>query len=179
MVAKDERTPIELFDPAAPEAPGPTVNARFDEATLRLARLIGRQIAREQFERRHCNGNRAQARTLMLELLSDPYAIAGDSQYLVNSRTNWAASWKEKRYKKGGRDIRDADLWRALNDALGRRSSVNWDWVRGHNRPSGNERGPACRQRKACSPLSRLVEIGKKERSGSPSARLDVLGDQQ
>jgi hypothetical protein len=173
MAVKDERAPIELFAPAAPEAPGPTVSARFDEATLRLARLMGR----EQFERRHRSGKRAQARTSMLELLSDPYAIAGDSQYLVNSRTNWAASWKEKRYKKGGRDIRDVDLWRALNDALGRRSTVNWDWVRGHNRPSGNE--PACRQRKACSPLSRLVEIGKKERSGSPSVRLDVLGDQQ
>ena len=52
MAAKDERAPIGLFDPAAPEAPGPTVSARFDEATLRLARLIGRQIAREEFERR-------------------------------------------------------------------------------------------------------------------------------
>ena len=53
MAAKNERAPIGLFDPAAPEAPSPTVSARFDEATLRLARLIGRQIAREQFERRH------------------------------------------------------------------------------------------------------------------------------
>ena len=60
MAAKNERAPIELLAPAAPEAPGPTVRARFDEATLRLARLIGRQIAREQFERRHCNGKRAK-----------------------------------------------------------------------------------------------------------------------
>ena len=54
MAAKNERAQIELFAPATPEAPGPTVSARFDEATLRLARLIGRQIAREEFERRHC-----------------------------------------------------------------------------------------------------------------------------
>ncbi len=60
MAVKDERAPIGPFAPAAPEAPGPTVRARFDEATLRLARLIGRQIAREQFERRHCNGKRAK-----------------------------------------------------------------------------------------------------------------------
>jgi hypothetical protein len=53
MAAKNERAQIELFAPAAPEAPGPTVSARFEEATLRLARLIGRQIAREEFERRH------------------------------------------------------------------------------------------------------------------------------
>ena len=60
MAVKDERAPIGLFAPTAPEAPDPTVNARFDEATLRLARLIGRQIAREQFERRHCNGKQAK-----------------------------------------------------------------------------------------------------------------------
>ena len=53
MAAKDERAPIEPFAPAAPEAPGLTVSARFEEAALRLARLIGRQIAREEFERRH------------------------------------------------------------------------------------------------------------------------------
>jgi len=46
--------------PAAPEAPSPTVSARFDEAALRLARLIGRQIAREEFARRHRNGKRAK-----------------------------------------------------------------------------------------------------------------------
>jgi hypothetical protein len=60
MAAKNERAPIELFAPAAPEAPSSTVSARFEEATLRLARLIGRQIAREEFERRHCNGKEAK-----------------------------------------------------------------------------------------------------------------------
>jgi len=53
MAAKNEREPIEPFAPDAPEAPGLTVSARFEEAALRLARLIGRQIAREEFERRH------------------------------------------------------------------------------------------------------------------------------
>jgi hypothetical protein len=48
MAAKNERTPIEPF---APAAPGLTVSARFEEAALRLARLIGRLIAREEFER--------------------------------------------------------------------------------------------------------------------------------
>ncbi len=60
MAAKNERAPIELFAPAAPEAPGSTVSTRFKEATLRLARLIGRQIAREEFERRHRNGKKAK-----------------------------------------------------------------------------------------------------------------------
>jgi hypothetical protein len=53
MAAKNERAQIELFAAAAAEGPDPTVSARFDETTLRLARLIGRQMAREEFERRH------------------------------------------------------------------------------------------------------------------------------
>lgn len=60
MAAKNGRASIEQFAHAAPKAPGPTVSVRFDEATLRLARLIGRQIAREEFERQHCNGKRAK-----------------------------------------------------------------------------------------------------------------------
>jgi hypothetical protein len=52
MAAQDERASIEPFAPA-PEAPSLTVSARFEEAALRLARLIGRQIAREEFARRH------------------------------------------------------------------------------------------------------------------------------
>jgi hypothetical protein len=51
MAAKNERAPIDPLAPVAPEARGPTVSARFDDAVLRLARLIGRQIAREEFER--------------------------------------------------------------------------------------------------------------------------------
>jgi hypothetical protein len=60
VAAKNERAPIELTAPAAPEAPGPKISARFEEATRRLARLIGRQIARDEFERRYCNGKRAK-----------------------------------------------------------------------------------------------------------------------
>jgi hypothetical protein len=58
MAAKNERAPIEPLASAAPEAPGLTVSARFEDATLRLARLIGRQIAREEFERRHRDGKK-------------------------------------------------------------------------------------------------------------------------
>jgi hypothetical protein len=60
MAAKNERAAIEPLAPAAPEAPGLTLSARFEVATLRLARLIGRQIAREEFERRHRNGKKAK-----------------------------------------------------------------------------------------------------------------------
>ena len=60
MAARDEKIRIEPFAPAAEEAICPTVSTRFDDAILRLAQLIGRQIAREQFERRQRNGKRAK-----------------------------------------------------------------------------------------------------------------------
>jgi hypothetical protein len=72
MAAKNERAPVELFAPAASEAPGPTVSARFEQATLRLARLIGRQIVREEFERRHCNGKEAKGAAEIKKLGKSP-----------------------------------------------------------------------------------------------------------
>lgn len=56
MASRDEKAPIELFAPAVREAAGPTVSTRFDDAVLCLAQLIGRQMAREEFER--CHGKR-------------------------------------------------------------------------------------------------------------------------
>jgi hypothetical protein len=58
MAAGGEKIPIELLAPIAKQAADPTASTRFDEAVLRLARLIGRQIAREEFERRQ--GKRAK-----------------------------------------------------------------------------------------------------------------------
>lgn len=52
MAAKNERAPIYPFASAAGKAPGPTVSARFEDAALRLARLISHRIAREEFEQR-------------------------------------------------------------------------------------------------------------------------------
>jgi hypothetical protein len=52
MAASDEKVRIEAFAPAAKQTASPTVSALFDQAVLRLARLIGRQIAREEFDRR-------------------------------------------------------------------------------------------------------------------------------
>ena len=60
MALTRDRISIEVFGPSA--APEPTRNgvSRADEAVLILARLIGRQIAREQFERKMALERRAQ-----------------------------------------------------------------------------------------------------------------------
>ena len=62
MAAGNENIPIELFAPAANEPSRPMVSDRFDETVLHLARLIGRQIAREEFARRHDEGAKIAAR---------------------------------------------------------------------------------------------------------------------
>jgi hypothetical protein len=72
MAAKKQRRPIEPLAPAAPEAPGLTVSARFEEATLRQACLIGRQIAREEFKRRHRNGKKAKGATEIMKRGKSP-----------------------------------------------------------------------------------------------------------
>lgn len=60
MALKRDRISIEVFGPsAAPEA-GRNDPARADAAIRSLARLIGRQIAREQFERKMALERKAQ-----------------------------------------------------------------------------------------------------------------------
>ena len=49
--SKRDRISIEVFGPSAAPEPARNGANRADEAVLILARLIGRQIAREQFER--------------------------------------------------------------------------------------------------------------------------------
>jgi hypothetical protein len=117
-------------------------------------------------------------RLSMPELLSGQYAIAtiGNSQYLISGRTWWAAGWKQRSCGKGDKDIRTASSWSALDSGLECRSSMTS--VRGYNRHSGHEREPGYRGIEACYPVSRLVEIGNKERSSLLPLPLDLLGDQ-
>ncbi|RWR27277.1 hypothetical protein D2T31_17255 [Sinirhodobacter populi] len=51
---------MEVFGPTAAPEPARNGANRADEAVLILARLIGRQIAREQFERKIALERRAQ-----------------------------------------------------------------------------------------------------------------------
>jgi hypothetical protein len=52
MAPKRDRISIKVFGPSAEPEAARRDGARADEAILALARLIGRQMAREQFERK-------------------------------------------------------------------------------------------------------------------------------
>jgi hypothetical protein len=53
MAARREKIGIEVFGSTAEPSPTSAGSTRPDEALLRLARLIGRHLAREESERRH------------------------------------------------------------------------------------------------------------------------------
>lgn len=57
MALEDAKTRIEVFGAPAQAAPG---SNRIDESVLRLARLIGRQMAREEFDRQRAKATRGR-----------------------------------------------------------------------------------------------------------------------
>jgi ribonuclease HI len=76
-----------------------------------------------------------------LQALTEPCRIEffTDSEYLKNGVTVWSKAWKRKNWKKAGKDIKNADLWKPI-DAAASRHTIRWNWVRGHSGNAQNER---------------------------------------
>lgn len=72
-----------------------------------------------------------------------------DSQYVRQGITSWLAGWKRNGWKTSAREpVKNADLWRALDEARSRHE-VRWHWVKGHAGHPMNERADAL-ARKGC-----------------------------
>ena len=65
-----------------------------------------------------------------------------DSVYVRDGITQWIHGWKAKGWKRGGKPIKNQDLWKRLDDAR-RRHDVTWEWVKGHAGNPQNERADA------------------------------------
>ena len=66
-----------------------------------------------------------------------------DSQYVCKGITEWIGNWKLKGWRTvSGKPVKNSDLWRDL-DAVCKRHTVEWRWVRGHTGNPGNERADA------------------------------------
>jgi ribonuclease HI len=77
-----------------------------------------------------------------LEALQRParVRICTDSQYVMKGVTEWLAGWKRRGWKTADRQpVKNVDLWQRLEAAL-TPHQVEWEWVRGHDGHSENER---------------------------------------
>jgi ribonuclease HI len=62
-----------------------------------------------------------------------------DSEYLKRGVTEWLPGWRRRGWKRKEGELKNADLWQALDAAL-QRHQVEWSWVRGHAGHPENER---------------------------------------
>lgn len=75
--------------------------------------------------------------------------VVTDSEYLKNGITTWIHGWKRKNFmKKPGEPVKNADLWRALDDQNARHKT-EWVWTRGHATHEDNNRADELAQRAA------------------------------
>ncbi|MQW45589.1 ribonuclease HI [Sinorhizobium meliloti] len=76
-----------------------------------------------------------------------PVTIWCDSQYAVKGTNEWRHGWKKHGWQRGGpnadpknRILLNADLWRAIDDALAGTDHIKIKWCKGHAGIAGNER---------------------------------------
>ena len=76
-----------------------------------------------------------------LEALDRPCQVDlyTDSTYLARGVTEWMKGWKARGWQKKGGELKNVDLWQALDAALARHQ-VSWHWLRGHAGHPANER---------------------------------------
>ena len=66
--------------------------------------------------------------------------LYSDSKYLVDAfLLGWVESWRSHGWKRGKDELKNPDLWQRLYE-LTRTHSVTFEWVKGHDGHSYNER---------------------------------------
>ena len=108
-----------------------------------VLRWRGRERELSGFEPQTTN-NRMELRAAIAALgaLKRPMTVRvhTDSAYLRNGITIWLPTWKAKGWQTADKKpVKNQDLWRALEAALGRHR-VEWRWVKGHSGHPENDR---------------------------------------
>lgn len=93
---------------------------------------------------KHTTNNRMElmAAIIALESLKKPVNVHlhTDSRYLHDGITVWIFQWKRQDWKnKNKKPVLNIDLWKRLDSAC-EPHEIQWDWVRGHDGHSENER---------------------------------------
>jgi ribonuclease HI len=77
-----------------------------------------------------------------LNALIEPCAVTvhTDSRYVIDGMTKWIEGWKRKGWVNASKQpVRNQDLWHDLIEAV-KHHQVEWQWVKGHNGHTENER---------------------------------------
>lgn len=92
---------------------------------------------------RDTTNNRMEMTAILKSLVelpdSEKALIYSDSQYCIKGLTEWRNGWKKKNWIKKGEPMVNRDLWVELDYHVSR-LVLTFEWVRGHNGDSGNER---------------------------------------
>ncbi|GAA1318286.1 ribonuclease H [Leucobacter albus] len=112
----------------------------------------------------------------------EPLHIQCDSQYVINSVTQWMPGWKRRGWRKAdGKPVLNRELLEALDTALVGRS-VTFEWVKGHAGHPLNEAADD-RARAAAEAYRRGAEPnrgpGLGDSAPSPEIAVDGTGPQQ
>jgi ribonuclease HI len=66
--------------------------------------------------------------------------IFTDSNYVKNGISSWIINWKRNGWKTStGADVKNKELWIAMDEARKKLTSVEWKWVKAHNGHPKNE----------------------------------------
>lgn len=88
---------------------------------------------------KHTTNNQMELKAVIeaLKILKKPCDVIlyTDSKYVCDGITTWIINWRKTGFKK----IKNVELWQEL-DKLTMIHSIKWNWVRGHNGHTGNEK---------------------------------------
>jgi len=77
-----------------------------------------------------------------LNALTEPCRVTlhTDSRYVIDGITKWVHGWRRNGWVNASKKpVRNAELWHDLVEAA-KRHEVTWEWVKGHNGHTENER---------------------------------------
>lgn len=76
------------------------------------------------------------------ELVADQVIVYTDSMYVQKGITQWMSRWieRQRRLSRGGKRVKNADLWQKLHYLLWYFSEIDWQRVRWHAGDLMNER---------------------------------------
>jgi ribonuclease HI len=109
------------------------------------AALVNNNGAERMFSggHRETTNNRMELTAALKALQNIPdakeVAVYTDSEYLKLGITEWMPAWKENDWKRKGGQLKNKDLWQALDETISGRK-VEWHWLKGHAGNPQNER---------------------------------------